>query len=59
MTRQDMIENLEYVCGGINAILTMYDNKDSKWNELLDNWGTIVGSVVSALEDEERNAADN
>ena len=57
MTRQDMIENLECLCGGINALLTM-TKKESDWNELLDNWATIVGSVVSALEDEERYAAN-
>ena len=53
MTRQEMIENLEYLSGGINALLTM-TKSNSEWNELLDNWATIVGSVVSALEDEER-----
>ena len=57
MTRQDMIENLEYLCGGINAMLTMC-KKDSTWNELLDSWATIAGSVASALEDEERDAAN-
>lgn len=57
MTRQNMIENLEYLCGGINAILTM-TKKDTEWNKLLDDWATIVGSVVSALEDEERDAAN-
>ncbi len=57
MTRQDMIENLEYLCGGINALLTM-TKKDSEWNELLDSWATIAGSVASALEDEERDAAN-
>lgn len=57
MTRQDMIENLEYLSGGINALLTM-TKRDSEWNELLDNWATIVGSVVSALEDEERDATN-
>lgn len=54
MTRQDMIENLEYLCGGINALITV-TKKDSEWNELLDSWATIAGSVASALEDEERN----
>jgi hypothetical protein len=52
-----MIENLEYLCGGINALLTM-TKRDSEWSELLDNWATIAGSVVSALEDEERDAAN-
>ena len=52
MTRQEMIEDLEYVSGGINAILIMA-KKDTEWNELLDNWATIIGSVVTALEDEE------
>lgn len=56
MTRQEMIENLEYLCGGIDAILTMC-KKDSKWNELLNNWITIVSSVADALGDEE-HAAD-
>ena len=54
MTRQDMIENLEYLCGGINALITV-TKKDSEWNELLDSWATIAGSVASALEEEERN----
>lgn len=58
MTRQDMIENLEYLCGGIEAMLTMTKSA-SEWNKLLDDWATIASSVVSALEDEERNAADN
>ena len=58
MTRLDMIENLEYLCGGIEALLTMI-KKDNEWYELLDDWATIVSSVVSALEDEERNAANN
>lgn len=58
MTRLDMIENLEYLWGGIEALLTMI-KKDNEWKELLDSWSTIAGSVVSALEDEERNAADN
>lgn len=53
MTRQEMIENLEYLSGGINAILAM-TKSNSGWNELLDSWATIVGSVASALEDEER-----
>jgi len=52
MTRQDMIENLEYLSGGINALLTM-TKKNSEWNELLDSWAIIVESVASALEDEE------
>lgn len=58
MTRLDMIENLEYLCGGIEAILTAA-NKNDRWHDLLDDWATIASSVVSALEDEERNAADN
>lgn len=58
MTRQDMIENLEYLCGGIEAILIGV-NKNDRWHELLDKWATIASSVVNALEDEERNAADN
>ena len=53
MTRQEMIENLEYLCGGINAIFAML-KKDSEWGNLLDSWATIAGSVASALEDEER-----
>ena len=52
MTRREMIEDLEYVSGGINAILVMA-KKDTEWNELLDTWATIIGSVVTALEDEE------
>jgi len=55
MTRQEMIENLEYLSGGINALLTM-TKKNSEWNELLDSWAIIVESVASALEDEERAA---
>ena len=55
MTRQEMIENLEYLCGGINAFL-ITTKKDSKWNELLDSWATIAGSVASALEEEEHAA---
>ena len=58
MTRLDMIENLEYLCGGIEAILT-FTSKSDKWHDLLDDWATIASSVVSALEDEERNAADD
>ena len=58
MTRLEMIENLEYLCGGIEALLTMI-KKDNEWYELLDDWATIASSVVSALEDEERNAANN
>lgn len=58
MTRLDMIENLEYLCGGIEAILTATNTSD-KWYKLLDSWSTIAGSVVSALEDEERHATDN
>ena len=58
MTRLDMIENLEYLCGGIEAILTAV-NKNDRRHDLLDDWATITSSVVSALEDEERNAADN
>lgn len=58
MTRQEMIENLEYLSGGINAIL-ICASKNDKWYDLLDSWATIAGSVVSALEDEERHAADN
>jgi hypothetical protein len=53
-----MIENLEYLCGGIEAILT-FTSKSDKWHDLLDDWATIASSVVSALEDEERNAANN
>ena len=52
MTRQEMIENLEYLSGGINALLTM-TKKNSEQNELLDSWAIIVESVASALEDEE------
>lgn len=52
MTKREMIEDLEYVSGGINAMLIMA-KKDTEWNELLDNWATIIGSVVTALEDEE------
>lgn len=56
MTRREMIESLEYLSGGINSVLIMA-KKDTEWNELLDNWATIIGSVVTALEDEE-NAED-
>lgn len=52
MTRQEMIEDLEYLCGGINAMLTMC-SKNSEWNELLDSWATIANSVATALEEEE------
>lgn len=52
MTRREMIESLEYLSGGINSVLIMA-KKDTEWNELLDNWATIIGSVVTALEDEE------
>ena len=52
MTRQEMIENLEYLCGSINAMLTIC-KKESEWKELIDSWATIAGSVASALEDEE------
>lgn len=52
MTRQEMIENLDYLCGGIDAMLTMCE-KDSKWSELLNNWLTIASSVANALGDEE------
>lgn len=55
MDKARIIRELEYLSGGINAVLTM-TKKDSEWNELLDNWATIVGSIVSALEDEERDA---
>jgi hypothetical protein len=53
MTRQDMIENLEYLCGGINALYTI-STKDSSFQELLDTWATLAESVLTALEDEER-----
>lgn len=53
MTRREMIEELEYLSGGINSVLIMA-KKDTEWNELLDNWSTILGSIVTALEDEER-----
>lgn len=55
MTRQEMIEHLEYLSGGINAILTAV-SKNDKWHELLDTWATIVESVTNALEEEEHNA---
>lgn len=57
MTRADMIEDLEYLCGGINAMLTMC-KKESDWYELLDSWSVIANSVARALEEEE-NAKDN
>lgn len=56
MTRQEMIEHLEYLSGGINAILTAVSKSD-KWYELLDTWATIVESVTNALEEEAHNAA--
>jgi hypothetical protein len=46
-----MIEELEYVSGGLNAMVIIV--KNTEWNELLDNWSTIVSSVATALEDEE------
>lgn len=58
MTRRKMIEDLEYLCGGINAILTMV-KRDTEWNDLLDSWATIASSVAQALEDEERDAEDD
>lgn len=57
MTRADMIENLEYLSGGINAILTMC-KKETDWYNLLDSWRYIASSVAKALEDEE-NAKNN
>jgi len=53
MTRREMIEELEYVSGGLNTMLVMA-RKNTEWNDVLDNWATIVGSVATALEDEER-----
>lgn len=60
MTRQEIIEHLEYLSGGINAVLTIVRNRENKeWDELLDTWATIVESVTNALEEEEHNAADH
>lgn len=57
MTRQEMIEHLEYLSGGINAVLTIVRNGEhQEWAELLDTWATIVESVTNALEEEEHNA---
>ena len=57
MTRQEMIEHLEYLSGGINAVLTIVRNGEHKeWDELLDTWATIVESVTNALEEETHNA---
>lgn len=55
MTRQEIIEHLEYLSGGINAILTAVSKSD-KWYELLDTWATIVESVTNALEEEAHDA---
>lgn len=55
MTRQEMIEHLEYLSGGINTLYTI-SIKDSSFRELLDTWATIVESVTTALEEEEHNA---
>lgn len=57
MTRQEIIEHLEYLSGGINAVLTIVRNGEHKeWDELLDTWATIVESVTNALEEEAHNA---
>lgn len=55
MDKARIICELEYLSGGINALLTM-TKRNSEWNELLDNWATITGSIISALEDEECDA---
>lgn len=55
MNKARIIRELEYLSGGINALLTIA-KRNSEWNELLDNWATITGSIISALEDEERDA---
>ena len=58
MTKQEMIEHLEYLSGGINAVLTIARNgKNREWDELLDSWAIIVESVTNALEEEAHNAA--
>ena len=57
MTKQEIIEHLEYLSGGINAVLTIVKNgKNGEWYELLDTWATIVESVTNALEEETHNA---
>lgn len=57
MDKARILRELEYLSGGINALLTV-TKRNSEWHELLDNWATITGSIISALEDEERDAED-
>lgn len=50
-----MIKDLEYVDGGINSLLMMMSVKEDKWRALLDTWGTIIESVIEAMEDEDED----
>jgi len=52
MNKKEMIRNLEYLSGSINAIL-LACKTERNWYELLSTWSTLVGSITNALEEEE------
>lgn len=60
-TKEAVLRDLEYVCGGLDALRVLIENNDDgrKYRQLFDDWKDILYNVVNLVEGCDINAENS